>query len=229
MREANLTPHVVRWLEGSEWEAFHEVTHPVGPRADLVLRRRGIIWVMELKTSFSLDLMAQAAAWRPWAHYVSVVTPRFHGRNRARAYAMDVLKRDGIGVITVGVRTKYPKEDTWLPITVDVEQLIAPAMNRRAATSQWKLHDGYNAMGVAGNAEHRYWTAFRQTSENIREFLRARPGATIKEIVTIAGHHYRTDATARGALSRWIACGKIKGVRVDAESRPARYYAEEDV
>jgi hypothetical protein len=43
-------------------------------------------------------------------------------------------------------------------------------------------------------------------------------------VTTGIKHHYSTDATAIGALKKWIEVGKVPGVRLERDGRALRLY-----
>lgn len=217
MTETELGPPIIAHMESMGAETFQEVRHGYGsPRADLVFRFHGprLIHVVELKTSLSLTVIEQAWWWRDWANRTSVAVPRFRDR---LGLMRSLLKNEGIGL--------YQIHDSGSESCPRVEEIVAPRLNRRMIQPRlWDtlLHDGTRSIGMAGNANQEYWTPFRQTCENIREFLRDHPDSTMREIIAgFAGHHYSRDATARSCMSRWIRAGVVPGIVGDGY--PCRY------
>jgi hypothetical protein len=72
--ENELAKAVIEWLRADSWEVFEEVAPygAGGPRADIVARRNKIIWIIETKRQFNLEVLEQASNWRFYGHFVSL-------------------------------------------------------------------------------------------------------------------------------------------------------------
>lgn len=221
-KESELASAFIPWIESSGWDVYQEVQmYRQDNVADLVLRRGVVIWVIEMKTSLSLDLMGQAEAWKYYSNYTSVIVPnrKSFRIGRASNYAKHVLERDGIGLITIG---------KGFDGSFVIEERIRPEFRRHNVAKRWEfLHEGYKVSGEAGNSDGERWTAFRQTCWNLWSFLDKNPGATLDNILKEVNHHYHTTSTAKQCILKWISRKIIRGVRVDENHRPYRFYLEE--
>lgn len=209
-KEEDIGRIIIPWLESQEWEVFQEVR--IGSftdrRADIVCRRGSVIYVLELKKSFSLSLLEQAEYWTRYAHYVSVVVPR--SKKRESRFSETVSARFGIGLIRVNQDFVY--------------ESVRPEFRRRAFSGYWRtLGDQYKDSGNAGNSTQEYFTPFRNTVSNIKSFLRNHPNATLQQIVDNSSHHYSTPSTAKACIAKWIKTGVIKEIEVVTDTKPYRY------
>src|SRR6476646_10663174 len=89
--EAELASGVVQWLTQNGWDVYQEVQFR-GSVADIVAVFGKLVWIIECKQAFTLDVLCQAGEWLPYAHYVSVAVPysngRRHGTTMNRIMAM---------------------------------------------------------------------------------------------------------------------------------------------
>lgn len=221
-KESELADAFIPWIESSGWDVYQEVQfHHLGQVADLVLRRNNTIWVVEMKMSLSLDLLAQADGWSYYSNYTSVVIPDRKSLRKtcAASFAKGIMRDRGIGLIVIGKGF----DESYL-----VEEQIHPSLRRKKHSKEWDfLHEGYKVSGKAGNANGDRWTAFRQTCWNLWSYLSRNPGATLDQIIKEVAHHYHTTSTAKQCLLKWINRRVIRGVRVDESHRPYRFYLED--
>ncbi len=228
--EEELAAHVVEWLQSDGWEVFQEVQlSTYGERADIVARRDGILWAIEVKKSLTFEVIAQARRWIWWAHHGSIAVPRTKGggRNHGRELAFQVCAAERVGIITVG-------KDSWEP-RIRVKQDVAPALNRRNEIIEkpW-VKELNNALtperkdfAKAGNADGRRWTPFQATCEEALIKARAHPGITLKNLVDSISHHYASPSSARGSLAKWIRKGSVKGLEIKEDGRKLLIYPKE--
>ena len=200
--ETSLAAPVVAWLRDMEWDVYQEVQ--VGDDiADIVATKGPLIYVVEVKVSLSLKLLAQAARWLRLAHYVSVALPFEIGKGRylERSFAEKYMAENGIGRITV--------KDS----EVDVNRIDA-RFRRRVDSEKIreKLHEKQKTTLGAGSKGGGYWTPFKETCQALRKFVEMHPGCSMKEAIDGIRHHYSSPASARGSLAHWIRAGKVKGL-----------------
>ena len=221
--EQAMAAEVVRWLNDQGWDVYEEVqAFSSGPRADIVAIRDALIWVIECKTTFSLDVIAQAREWSWLASAVSVAVPS--GRDsRARRFAEHCCRTEGIGVIYVA---PLDPEFEWAR---GKWGCTAPAFRRvRKSPLRNAIHNSHKRFR-AGNANCEYHTPWRATCEELRRVVGDSPGLTMKEVLAkMNGHHYQGDASARSSLVRQVRIGIIKGVRLDKSKRPYRLHPSEE-
>lgn len=216
MTETALAAHVSTWLRVQGWDVYPEVTLD-GPRADIVARRNGALFVVECKTTFGLAVIAQATNWRRFAHLVAVAVPGAKNSD-ARAYAIDLCRREGLGVLVV---RGAPEAEAWRS---GVEQKVAPPLRRRvnprlaeALVEGHKEHE-------PGNATASYHSPYRETCRQLARVVVAEPGIALRAAVEKLRHHYSSDQSARGSLAKWIEGGKVAGVRIERDGRTPRLY-----
>lgn len=223
MKETDLAAAVVTYLRDLDWDVHQEVGGAYGSRADIVAVRGALLYVVEVKTTLGLAVLGQAYEWLHQANYVSVAVPWGRRQSPDRLCARRILDAWGVGLLLVSLNGGYDGATT-----THVEQDTPPRLCRRVPferTSRLRgmLCEGTRTYAAAGNAEGKFWSAFKQTCDEVRRAVEQAPGLTTKEVVTAIQHHYSSDATARGALLKWLWLGKIPGVRGEGE-RPVRWY-----
>lgn len=218
--EAEMGTAVLGWLSQSGWDVYPEVTDGGGSaRADIVAVLGPLVWVVECKMAFGLDVLAQAHRWLGRAHYVSVAVPSYpHGFGRT------VAETFGIGVI---VATPVPP---WKQGPGGGWHTLPPRFNRHARTKALRGLLNVGQKAFTAGAQAGFWTPYQGTCRALRELLEGHPdGMPVKD--AIAGlkdqHHYRSDATARASMMKWARHGRVPGVRLDETTKPARFVREE--
>lgn len=219
--EADLASGVQDWLVDQGWDVYPEVRPACGwPRADLVARIDGRVWVVECKLSLSLAVIEQADDWAAWCHWRSVAVPdtnRARKLRRGQRIAEKMCGLLGIGVLRVA-RSGV------------VQQVRFPVLNRRLAGTQLldALCEAQKEEGVAGSRNN-YFTPFRRTRRDLVDYVREHPGTSMEAAVEAVAHHYRRDTTAAVALCKWVRAGVISEIEwrghglflVDDDPRPA--------
>ena len=209
--ETDVARPIVGWLEDLQWDVYQEVA--LGARADIVALQGPLIWVIEVKTTLTFDVVEQAHNWLDHAHYVSIAVPwaRTH-----RNMAQRVCRMLGIGMLEIdrpgrgGVHTRVPAKLG----RSRVHKLYAKRL-REACRPECKT------WGEAGNARSEFFSPFKGTCRAIVEHLTKNGPTPIKDLVKGIEHHYATDASARGSIPRWVMDGKVPGVELDTTVRPA--------
>jgi len=214
-REEDIGGPVISYLEEQGWEVWQEVQVRTGI-ADIVAMMGGRIWIVELKRSLGLSLIAQAISRLGQAHFVSVAVPQPKGGNAGHDFAVSLLEERGIGTLWV----------TWNMVC----EHRSPHMLRRPDLRylkglKRKLPAHPKSFATAGNAKGKRWTRWQRTCHEIREMVRNQPGIGIKDLIDEkGGFHYASGASARTALSHWIRNGMIDGVKLVREGRRAVLY-----
>jgi hypothetical protein len=219
--EAELAEPVVAWIADMGWTVYQEVMLSPGDtrRADIVATSGRIVWVIEVKRSLSLDLLAQGLDWKPWAHRVSLAYPAARV-SRARQYAALAARSDGLGLLAV-------QGPVFTYQAAIVREVSGPKLNRRPLEGlRAALCEEHKTFAAAGSADGHYWSPFRATCEVILAAVQASPGLTVREVIDRVDHHYKTPASARGSVYRWASEGKIPGVEVRRDGA-ARLYPTE--
>jgi hypothetical protein len=209
--ETDVARPIVNWLGDLQWDVYQEVQCS-GPRADIVALQGPLIWVVEVKTTLTFDVMEQAYNWLDHAHYVSIAVPwaRTH-----RSMAQRVCRTFGIGMLEVehlggnGIHTRVPAKLGRSRVNRRWAELLRSSC--RAECKTW---------GEAGNARSEFYSPFKGTCRAIVEYLTKHGPSSVKEVVKGIEHHYATDNSARGCIPRWVAYKKVPGVELDTSVRP---------
>jgi hypothetical protein len=222
VKEVDLARHVVFFLQEFDWEVFQEVRlFQGGARADIVGKRDNLIRVVEVKTSLTAALVEQAIGWKHWAHYIHVAVPDKRQR-KGRRVLEDALRRYGVGLLIVrGSGSRYNP--------YEVQEAIEARLDRKARAGKFRetLHDAFKNWGEAGNANHEYYSPWRDTCREWARYVKRNPGCTLKDLIE-NGHHYRSDASAKTSMVKWIDMGKVKGIRIDRDKKVLRLFPTEE-
>ena len=214
-RETEIAAKVVEWLQAEQWDVYQEVQPcQQGRVCDIVAVQGPLTWAIEVKASFGLAVLEQAAGWTNWANLVSVATPPSRTIQNSRFCRRGMLDL-GIGGIVV--------DDSG-----EVRQWVRPALRRRVVTKlRDVLRDEHKTWAPAGTTGSRHLTAFKLTCREVYRFARSNPGADLKKAIDSIPHHYANDKSARCNLLRWLEAGKVAGVEMRREGRRVRIYPME--
>lgn len=204
--ESDFAALVVAWLRSQGWGVYEEVEHRM-TRADIVAVKGPLLHVVECKLAFGFPVLQQARRWLGRANLVSVATP---ATSRQGKLCEDVCAWLGIG---------------WLvDYYSDVAERVAPKLWRRTDPGLHKIlrpeHQAYARAGSNGG----YFSAWRATTERLKDLVAQEPGLTMREIVDKLPHHYATAKSARSVLLRDIEIGRITGLRIDKTWGTARLF-----
>lgn len=206
MREVEVAEKLVAWLGTKGLAAYQEVVLPTTGIADVVCNTPNGLWIIEVKTRLSFELLYQAKARLRFARYVSVAVPSSQ-KTRARRYAIDIVRKEGIGYIEVGARSVREIASAPLNETAD-ERKLAASLN----TAQLD----YLPAGSRGGG---HWTPFKQTCEDLLRVVNENPGLTIPEALGLIDHHYKSTRSGSAAIKKYILKGVIKTVSLNHEGR----------
>lgn len=204
--EQQVAELVISWLEAHGADVYQEV-EVSGGVADIVARVRAELWIIEVKTSMSLSLVAQAMERRRLAHRVFVAAPY----SRSMREIEPILRETGIGLLDVATADCT----AWGEPRVR-ERVRSARHNRRPVALAAKLqpehktHAKAGAVGAGGR-----WTPFRRTCEQLARVVKAEPGITLKAAIAKVDHHYSSTSSAVGSLADWAIKGRVDGVRAD--------------
>ena len=225
--EQALAAHVVAWLAAQHWDVYEEVKiqrRGSSRVADIVAVRGPVVWVIECKRSFNLQVIAQAGEWGATRRSVAVPACPREGKGRTsplRAFARSVCGKFDVGVLEVG-RHGHVYEALPAP--------ILRANRRESQRVRSALHEGQKRCAKAGSARGGHWTPYRETMNAVRLVLGNRPGLTLEEILRhLKTHHYRTDASALKSLGTALREYESAWCYVDDSVWRARYYLVEQV
>ncbi len=218
MKEQTLGPALFTYLGGFGWEIYQEV-HWLGRTADIVATRRGVIYVVEMKTSASLAVLEQAWTWLPHCNMVSVAVPVVK-RARTDWLFNRIAKTYGFGVFRVST-TSHQVDGSG------VNENMRPAI-RRKLSRPIELHEEQKTFSPAGTPSGKRWSPWRCIMAECSRFVRDNPGCTLKELVSGVAHHYSSDRSAAGSIVAWANCGRIVDVDVRrGEKGRIRFYASQ--
>jgi hypothetical protein len=219
--ETAVAARVVSMLVELGCDVYQEVAIPgTNDYADIVALRGPELWIVETKTSWSLDLLEQCVARRRHAHRVFAAVPDKKG-SRERAALFATLS---IGSITIPSWHDSPARiEVWPP------RLVAPRSGKRRrnfpAELRARLAEGHKTHAPAGSpGGGGRFTPYVQTCEQLRDLVARQPGITLKAAIERITHHYASLQSARGSLAKWIAEGKVPGVHAKSEDRALRLY-----
>src|SRR5512142_1513594 len=121
--EAELGQAVTAYLRDLRWDVYQEVAYEPGI-ADVVARQGKLVAVVEIKTAFSLEVIAQARRWLGHAHFTWIAVPAPQGGKQrdGRWLGQQVCEELGVGVLEV------------IPIDATSRKLLA----ERTASSTWR-------------------------------------------------------------------------------------------
>ncbi len=205
--EQSIAAIVVAWLEALGADVYQEV-QVSGGVADIVARVGFELWIVEVKTSLSLALVAQAFERRRLAHRVVIAAPA----TRALRDVLPIIAELGMGLLEV--TPGETMHGASIPPRV-VERLASrrwntrPVALARSLRPEHKTHGKAGAVGGGGR-----WTPFRGTCEALASIVRSEPGITLKAAVAKTKHHYRSERSAISSLVHWVERGKVDGVKL---------------
>jgi hypothetical protein len=227
--EVELAKKIIEWLELNGWEVFQEVRKEWGhPTADIVAQKDNITWVIETKTSFTLDVMEQADYWVGKANQVSIGIPSGTTKGwRDHAFRTKVCKHLGVGILIYG-----PDPNDRYNLYPHIVQIKLEPLKANKCSHDWSKilkpeHKTYCEAG-ATSAKHRF-TPFRNTLDQLIVVVRDNPGIILKDAVGLIKHHYKKDTTAEKSLYTFIHDGVIKELefKYDPEINRNRLYLRE--
>jgi hypothetical protein len=209
--ETELAKVVIAYLRELQWEIYMEVSMGSGV-ADIVAVQGKLIWIVECKRSFTLDVLSQAYRWRKQAHWVSVAIPmRYH----IDPLGIRIMESFGIGCLEA--------RDTGM-----VTERIEPFMNRKAHVqiTRERLFDEQKTFCEAGTSKGGYFTPFKSTCRRIAQYVKENPGCTLVSLVANIKTHYATPASARACIANLGAQGIIPGIRLEKDGKAIRAYPD---
>jgi hypothetical protein len=214
--EAELGTAVSEWISQSGWDVYPEVTGGGGERrADLVAVCGSLLWVVECKMHFGLEVLGQAHRWRDGAHYVSIAVPQMP---RDSGFARLAAVTFGIGIIVATPPRWRDERREW--------SVRPPDFNRRASVKRLRSLLNVGQKAFTAGAQAGFYTPFQGTCRALRELLDQHPeGVPVKDAIAALKeqHHYRSDSTARASMMKWARLGRVPGVRLEETSKPARF------
>jgi hypothetical protein len=197
---------VVQHLTEQGWEVYQEVETGAG-RTDVVAVRAGIRWAIEVKTSMNLTVMDQARANAAYFHYSSLAVPAPAGGRWPRSwqFATECGNVFGYGVISL----RYSERHDMTTLRIESRGRL----NRRPLpVALWEQQKTEVAAGTNSGGQ---WTDFKWTVRQLEQKAQFTPGIKLKEAVQGIDHHYTSEPSAVGCVSRYIRGGIITTLRLD--------------
>lgn len=239
-KETDLGAPLRDWLQDWGWTVYAEVQlRSNDVRADIVALRNGLIWVIEIKRSASLDLLAQLRNWQHRAHYLSAAIPGWiAGRHRSIRYGEGNVFSDCLTLYGAGLLGIWPdrsviradSEPRWQHDAGPAEEIIAPKLHRLPEQHRdyliARLHPEQQAYVPGSAVTEGFSTPFTRTMRQASAFVAEHPGCTVDELAAGVAHHYAGTATAKSCFLHWARSDLMAGVQVRIESRRARFYPE---
>ena len=189
MRETELAAELIPWLRDQHYEIYPEFSHGAGS-IDILAIREPISWAIEVKTTFSLNVLEQAT--KNLTLYRSVFVPYSNSRGR-KIYEIAKLVYK-VGVIEYNNRT------------YNIHERVKPPLMREHYRYYKKmianLTDLHKVYAIAGSKNTDRLTPYRMTMMDVKRFIRANPGCTISDIQKhLEKRHYSSNQSFKQSVS----------------------------
>ena len=226
--EVDIARPVVDYLNGQGWSVYQEV-ETISGIADIVAVLDKRLWIVEVKNSLSLSLLAQADRWLGRAHWVSVAFPMMKqvgSMTEGRRFAMKILEERGIGTLVVDFSRK--------PVAVSEYRGTPARMLRRPFPDAVRfirdnLKEQQKTFADAGSLGGAHWTPYKESCGRIRRFVKNNKGVSVKELVEELGKlHYATKSSARHSISAMAREGHVPDVVARHEDGKLRLFIKEE-
>lgn len=149
-------------MEERDYDVYAEVESKyAGGRADVVGVSGPAVAVVEMKLTLSLDLIAQAVRWLPYANYVYIAVPRSKHRKMS-GYASMFLQREGIGLLEVAEHGRTHVE-VYNPVRAKFQRRINDHIRESLVPQHKQLPGGHSGGG--------YVTPYKLTMDRVREYM----------------------------------------------------------
>lgn len=212
MTEVELAKKIILYLNDLKWDVYQEVQlHRNGPIADIVAVQNGLVWIIEVKKSFSLAVLDQILEWPYYGNYVSIAALPSKKDNK---FVLAFMKNYGIGHLVV---SQFDNE---------VNEKIMPFFNRKAFKNSILkiLKDEHKTFAEAGNNYGKHFTPFQNTVFQIQTIVEQNQGILFKDLLNRIKHHYHNNNTARACLLKWISDGILKGITIKKDNKDLKVY-----
>jgi len=225
MKETELAEAVIRWLNEQHWTVYQEVQFSrMSTIADIVAERHGLLWIVETKMAYTLEVMLQASRWP--VHFRSVAVPGTKTASAKRDY--NVAKYYyRIGVMEVHI-------NNWNGKCANVTEIVDPPLfrNHHLTAKHYlsQLTEEHKTFSKAGSKGGGYLTPYSQTMSRVKKFVENNPGCTIGEIFENLGKcHYASPASFKGNLLSALMSFEKEWCRVDISCKPYKIYLVDGV
>jgi len=214
MKETDLGKTIIEWLEKNrpDWKIYQELSPRGGKVADIVCVLKDLIWIIELKTTLSLNVIRQAYKWD--VDFRTIAFPRVESdsaSNNHQFWIGYLGKEMNISSMTVSksghVQTHYLGEYSSIFVKHSVRYDLNNTQSHWISTKK-RLFDLINTglvdnYGVAGTRGGGYWTRYKQSMLEIKEYLAKNPKSSGKQIIDALGSlHYAHERSALQCICR---------------------------
>lgn len=192
--EVEIGEIVTGWLSSRGWEVYQEVQlQACGKVADIIAVKNKEVWIVELKTTFTMRLIEQAYDWKTLANYISIAVPC----SDSRSYFPGVVATEfNISVIEVSENGVYHRGKK-IPLLAKPKIIESQVLNHLS-----EIHKTYNKAG----SQNGHLTPYSYMMDLIKEYLIENPFSSTKEIVEALGiFHYAHEKSAKGNISRALS------------------------
>ncbi len=217
-RETDLAAPICKYLEQMGFEVYQEVIY--AGTADIVAKRRGLLWVIECKLRYNFEVLQQASNWRPYAHWVSVAVPSPKYWSITPVVS-EIHKKLGLGLIYVG-------PNNFGDGAIIAREMREPPLHRKVNGALAKaLREEQKTYAATGSAGVKRWTPFKSTVRDVVRYVQFNPGVSMKEVLDNLPTHYQSKSTARSRLVYFIETGVINEIRLERHGKELRLYPTE--
>ena len=225
IKETEVAAIVVEWLEFNNWGVFKEVAiNGSGGerRIDIVAVKDGIMWGLEVKSSFCFKVICQANNWKNNLHKVSVVVPSFHLQKKdhsdlrlAESICKDFLD---FGLIQVNTSSKYQSRRDDEIYFSNVIKVSHDPLPKPPKSKLPKLYEEQK-ISEAGNNKSEFHTVFKGTVTKVNNFLADKEECNFTQMLETIGHHYSSMSSAKTQLAKFVGGKLIPGFKIEKRGR----------
>ncbi len=214
MKETELAQFFVNYL--SSYDLYFEVDYY--RCVDIVgILDKKISIAVETKLHLNFCVIEQARYNAQHFNYSYIAIPLGKGIGGIQK---DICEMFGIGILV------YDDRNSRFPVS----EYLAPKLNRHCNIKNLLTRlSCANKLSLPGSksGDGNKVTAFGQTVEALKNFVRENPGQTLKRVIENDDfrHHYLSNAVAVSALATHIKNGVVKNIRIIDKKL---YYVEEE-
>jgi len=203
MKETELAQFFVSYL--SCYDLYFEVDYH--RCVDIVgILDRKISVAVETKLHLNFEVIEQARYNRQHFNFSYIAIPLNRGISNTQR---DICSMFGLGILV------YDDRNSRFPVS----EYLVPKLNRHCKIKNIlsRLSDT-NKLSLPGSksGDGNKVTAFCQTVDTLKNFVRMNPGRTLKQAIENDdfSHHYHSNAVAVSALATHIKNGVIKNIQI---------------
>jgi hypothetical protein len=197
MKETDIGKSALIYFSEFGWEVYQEVQTRFGNIVDMIVKMDKIIHCVELKTTFSLDVIYQAYFNKTIGNYSSVIVPQSHTRGD---FVERICRDYGIGVYYINIYDN------------SIRQKVPPKLTRRVC--KIKLSNEQKHYAEAGNSYGKRWSPYLETKKNLISQVTKSKGIKLKDLLKQVPHHYCNDITAVASIKKWIGTSALPELKL---------------